>query len=83
MSRKSSGRFAGSTRLLLLSIVFHVVYIKSIFDIYFQSPVIHVSKRWNVLNALDEGLALDYPSPALAKRVVLIVGQLARLSGPL
>jgi phosphatidylinositol glycan class N len=48
-------------RLLILSVVYHVVYLSSIFDIYFQSPVVKVSER--------------YSTPGgLAKRVVLIVG---------
>jgi phosphatidylinositol glycan class N len=48
-------------RVILLGVIFHVVYIGSIFDIYFRSPLIH-------------GMApVDPPKPAPAKRLVLAV----------
>ncbi|GAA6007215.1 hypothetical protein JCM11491_003047 [Sporobolomyces phaffii] len=49
--------------LLLTSLVYHVVFLHSIFDIYFQSPVVEVPTQ----HAVE-------PRARLAKRVVLIVG---------
>ena len=54
-------------RFLLLSLLFHVVYISSIFDIYFRSPIVHGMKEHGVQRA--EGV--DAP----AKRLVLYVGE--------
>ncbi|KAH9044928.1 Phosphatidylinositolglycan class N-domain-containing protein [Lactarius deliciosus] len=52
----------GSTaRLLALGIVFHLVYIGTVFDCYFTSPVVH-------------GMRQHRLSQAQAKRLVLIVG---------
>lgn len=53
---------SGSTaRLLVLGIVFHLVYIGTVFDCYFTSPVVH-------------GMRQHRLSQAHAKRLVLIVG---------
>lgn len=52
----------GSTaRLLVLGIIFHLVYIGTVFDCYFTSPVVH-------------GMRHHRLSQAQAKRLVLIVG---------
>ncbi|KAF8257678.1 alkaline phosphatase-like protein [Lactarius quietus] len=52
----------GSTaRLLALGIIFHLVYIGTVFDCYFTSPVVH-------------GMRQHRLSQAQAKRLVLIVG---------
>ncbi|GAA5922242.1 mannose-ethanolamine phosphotransferase MCD4 [Sporobolomyces koalae] len=71
MQRVASRR--STLKLLLLSFVYHVVFLNSIFDIYFQSPVTQVPARYAV--------EPDTSSPTtggqrqgLAKRVVLIVG---------
>lgn len=51
------------TRLLVLGAVFHFVYVASIFDIYFRSPLVHGMKP------------VEPPRPAPASRLVLIVGE--------
>ncbi|GAA6064433.1 hypothetical protein JCM10212_006095, partial [Sporobolomyces blumeae] len=62
--------------VLALSLVYHVIYLGSIFDIYFQSPVVSVPDRYRVEPEL--ALARDEhagePRGGLAKRLVLIVG---------
>ncbi|BGP44907.1 Glycosyl phosphatidyl inositol anchor synthesis [Rhodotorula kratochvilovae] len=50
--------------LLLISLVFHLAFLPSIFDIYFKSPVVEVQERFSV----------DAEAGTLAKRVVLFVG---------
>ncbi|BGP04992.1 Glycosyl phosphatidyl inositol anchor synthesis [Rhodotorula toruloides] len=52
-------------RLLILSLLFHLVFVRSIFDVYFSSPVVQVSDRYAVTHEDGRGLA---------KRVVLFVG---------
>lgn len=77
---KPSSRFGGSAGLLLLSIAFHLVYLGSIFDIYFKSPVTKgVGARYGV-DALSSGTtaAGEVQKEGLAKRVVLIVGELLK-----
>ena len=49
------------TKLLVLGFLFHIVFIYSVFDCYFTSPVVHGMKSHNV-------------GSAFAKRLVLIVG---------
>lgn len=68
-------RFGGAAPLLLLSIAFHLVYLGSIFDIYFKSPV---TRGVGVRYGVDAEGALDgvQKREGLAKRVVLIVGEL-------
>ncbi|KAI8992816.1 PigN-domain-containing protein [Trametes punicea] len=48
-------------RLLLIGLVFHLVYIGTVFDCYFTSPVVHGMRQYSL-------------SQAEAKRLVLIVG---------
>ncbi|KAF9110209.1 Glycosyl phosphatidyl inositol anchor synthesis [Mortierella sp. AM989] len=50
-----------SAWLLILGVLFHVTYIRSIFDIYFTSPLVHGMEQHRV----------DQPAPA--KRLVLFV----------
>ncbi len=50
-------------KLLLIGLVFHLVYIASVFDCYFMSPVAHGMKRFNAGSLSD------------ARRLVLIVGK--------
>lgn len=57
MARLGRGGF------LVLAVVFHLVYILSIFDIYFVSPIVHGMRSWGT-----EGHG------APAKRLVLFVG---------
>ncbi|BGP21861.1 phosphatidylinositol glycan, class N [Rhodotorula toruloides] len=52
-------------RLLILSLLFHLVFLRSIFDVYFTSPVVQVADRFSVME--DDGRGL-------AKRVMLFVG---------
>ena len=49
-------------KLLILGLIFHLVYIGSVFDCYFTSPVVHGMRRYG---------ARDVE----AKRLVLIVGE--------
>ncbi|KAK4054782.1 Glycosyl phosphatidyl inositol anchor synthesis [Microbotryomycetes sp. JL201] len=66
--KRASTRFGGAASFLCLSLVFHVIYIGSIFDIYFKSPVTKgIPQRYRVEHS-------DGRSWPLAKRVVLIVG---------
>ncbi|KAF8496185.1 Phosphatidylinositolglycan class N-domain-containing protein [Russula emetica] len=48
-------------RLLILGIIFHLVYIGTVFDCYFASPVVHGMRQYKL-------------PQAQAKRLVLIVG---------
>ncbi len=54
-------------QLLLISLLFHVVYLNSIFSVSFRSQVVQVAERFKVEPEDGE---------RLAKRVVLIVGEL-------
>jgi phosphatidylinositol glycan class N len=56
--KTSSGSVA---RLLALGIVFHLIYIGTVFDCYFTSPVVHGMRQYKL-------------PQAQAKRLVLIVG---------
>ena len=54
----------GRNGFLAIAAVFHLVYVYSIFDIYFVSPIVRGMKEFNV------------PSDtAPSKRLVLFVGQ--------
>ena len=59
----SSSSIAG---LLVLGIVFHLVYIGTVFDCYFASPVVHGMRQYKL-------------PQAQAKRLVLIVGARTQL----
>lgn len=52
------------SKLLLLGLVFHLVFIRSVFDCYFTSPVV-------------KGMESFRLETAEAKRLVLIVGALS------
>lgn len=54
----------GRYRFLLMAVVFHLVYIYSIFSIYFVSPIVHGMREYRVESQ-------DAP----AKRLVLFVGE--------
>lgn len=77
MTSKVNNRlFGGSVSLLLISVIFHFVFLGSIFDIYFKSPVTEgVGIRYGVGKSLDTGSKGGIVGEALAKRVVLIVGE--------
>lgn len=59
-------------RFLALAVIFHLIYIYSIFDIYFVSPVVSGMRLF----------AVDRPAPSKppADRLVLFVGMLRVLS---
>ena len=56
---------------VLVSLVFHLVFIWSIFDIYFHSPVVYPGVRFDARHAVPGAPALPEPPPA--RRLVLIV----------
>lgn len=72
---RSESLFGGASALLVLSVAFHLIYLGSIFDIYFRSPVTPVPDRYGVGEHLERGGPGAEVGEALAKRVVLIVGQ--------
>ncbi|CAE6447867.1 unnamed protein product [Rhizoctonia solani] len=57
-----------TSQILLLGLVFHVVYIYSVFDCYFTSPVVHGMRQHRIF------WPHNVHKKAPAKRVVLIVG---------
>lgn len=59
-------------RFLALAVIFHLIYIYSIFDIYFVSPVVSGMRLFSV----------DRPAPSKppADRLVLFVGMLLVIS---
>ncbi|KAF0720208.1 Aste57867_477 [Aphanomyces stellatus] len=59
-----SSSAAWPTGLLALGTLFHAIYVLSIFDIYFKSPVVHNIPTIEVLHA-------SYPPPA--KRLVIFI----------
>lgn len=67
MSQSSeSPRSRPVSTLLLIGLVFHLVYIGSVFDCYFTSPVVHGMRRFRV-------------EEAASRRLVLIVGMYAEV----
>lgn len=56
----------GRIGFLAIAVVFHLIYILSIFDIYFVSPIVSGMKEFRVERADGE--------EAPAKRLVLFVG---------
>jgi phosphatidylinositol glycan class N len=63
-----------TTGFLVLSLVFHLVYTYSIFDIYFTSPVVHPARRFSARNALGSHSSDTNLEHQAAKRLVLVVG---------
>ncbi len=64
----------GRTGFLLTAVIFHLVYILSIFDIYFASPIVSGMQLYSV----------EYPprTKPPADRLVLIVGKSLALLDP-
>ncbi|KAL4399959.1 Glycosyl phosphatidyl inositol anchor synthesis [Malassezia pachydermatis] len=66
----------GSSSLLrqleffLISLVFHLIFTWSIFDVYFHSPVVYPSPRFNASHAVPQA---PWTDGAPAERLVLIV----------
>jgi len=54
----------GRLSFLGIAVIFHLIYLYSIFDIYFVSPIVHGQAAYQV------------PGNAPAKRLVLYVGEL-------
>ena len=54
----------------LVSLVFHLIFTWSIFDVYFRSPVVHPGPRFNATHALQ---AAPWTEPPPSDRLVLIV----------
>ncbi|KAG9078149.1 Glycosyl phosphatidyl inositol anchor synthesis, partial [Ceratobasidium sp. 370] len=61
-------RTHSTAQVLILGLVFHVVYIYSVFDCYFTSPVVHGMRQHRIQ------WPHNAPKKPPAKRVVLIVG---------
>ncbi|PWZ02565.1 alkaline phosphatase-like protein [Testicularia cyperi] len=63
-------------RFLLLSLIFHLVNISSIFDIYFTSPVVHPAPRFSARSTLQSTVPSDAAAELNppADRLVLLVG---------
>lgn len=55
---------------LAIAVVFHLIYLYSIFDIYFRSPIVHGMREFKVERPEGE----DAP----ATRLVLFVGEWCR-----
>ncbi|OAV91203.1 hypothetical protein PTTG_04717 [Puccinia triticina 1-1 BBBD Race 1] len=71
----TSRAFGGPAWLLSIGFVFHAVYLMSIFDVYFISPVVRVPQRFSPLDPIQgEPPASRVHAKPLASRVVLIVG---------
>ncbi|GAA5962065.1 hypothetical protein JCM3765_005508 [Sporobolomyces pararoseus] len=68
--RNVSPRGHSTYRVLLISLIYHIIFLPSIFDIYFQSPVVSVSERYSTTTTEGEGESTG----GLSKRVVIIVG---------
>ncbi|POW05503.1 hypothetical protein PSHT_10771 [Puccinia striiformis] len=65
----------GPAWLLSIGFAFHAVYLMSIFDVYFTSPVVRVPQRFSPLDRIQgESPASRAHAKPLASRVVLIVG---------
>jgi phosphatidylinositol glycan class N len=60
---KVVGQASSTAWTLTLGLVFHLVYIYSVFDCYFTSPVVH-------------GMAHFSTGKAAADRLVLIIGEI-------
>lgn len=54
--------------VLVIGVLFHLIYLRSIFDIYFKSPVVSVEEQFNSVVSADEEPVIP------AKRLFLIVG---------
>ncbi|KAF8626715.1 hypothetical protein AX17_006482 [Amanita inopinata Kibby_2008] len=63
--RTTANAVTNVAKLLVIGLVFHLVYIGTVFDCYFTSPVVHGMERYKVNGS---------ETNAMAKRLVLIVG---------
>lgn len=60
------------TAILVIGVLFHLVYLRSIFDIYFKSPVVTVEDQFASIPNSPSGAVGESSAPA--KRLFLIVG---------
>lgn len=54
----------------LISLVFHLIFAWSIFDVYFRSPVVHPGPRFNATHAVPSA---PWEAPPPSDRLVLVV----------
>ncbi|PWN89476.1 alkaline phosphatase-like protein [Acaromyces ingoldii] len=75
-SLKAEAKRPSTAVFLILSLVFHLLYTTSIFDIYFTSPVVHPARRFSRNDTYigDSAYFAQSAPPPDAKRLVLIVG---------
>ena len=59
-------------RLLLIGLVFHLVYIGTVFDCYFTSPVVHGMLRHSLPSGEAKRLVLIVGTPSRSRALALI-----------
>ncbi|KAI3654848.1 hypothetical protein MP228_000228 [Amoeboaphelidium protococcarum] len=62
-------------QLMVIGVVFHFIYLWSIFDIYFKSPIVHGMQQYSIgsLSEHSEAFKQHGPIEPPAKRLVLVV----------
>lgn len=74
-NKRTASSRSDTTMFLILSLLFHLLFTISIFDIYFTSPVVHPTQRFSSLDTYLDGeyVSNEQVRPP-ADRLVLIVG---------